>query len=174
MRCVACCLGHNSRNPAKPLGDNYKYLGVIISRDLSWKTHINTVTSKATRLNGFIGRVVKTRDPKILISLYRSISRPILEYAAPVWCPVLTTQQEMLDNVQRRFTCFCLGLPRRALTNSDSEIEYSDRCVKLGLPFLNNIINFLSIVFVIKWLKTYLCYLYNFKVLVVLPTTAGF
>ena len=28
--------------------DNYKYLGVIISRDLSWKTHINTVTSKAT------------------------------------------------------------------------------------------------------------------------------
>ena len=85
-----------SRNPAKPLyniGDytlenvaNYKYLGVIISKDLSWKTHISNVTSKATRLNGFIGRVVKTRDPKILISLYRSISRPILEYASPVWC----------------------------------------------------------------------------------------
>ena len=59
--------------------DNYKYLGVIISRDLSWKTHINTVTSKATRLNGFIVRVVKTRDLNILISLHRSISRHILE-----------------------------------------------------------------------------------------------
>ena len=55
-----------SRNPAKPLYnigdytlenvDNYKYLGVIISRDLSWKTHISNVTSKATRLNGFIGK----------------------------------------------------------------------------------------------------------------------
>ena len=151
-----------SRNPAKTLyniGDytlenvsNYKYLGVIISRDLSWKTHISNVTSKATRLNGFIGRLVKTRDPKILISLYRSISRPILEYASPVWCPVLTTQQEMLEKVQRRFTRFCLGLPRKALINSNSEIVYSDRCVKLGLPFLNNRIYFLSIVFVIKCL----------------------
>ena len=128
-----------SRNPAKPLYnigdytlenvDNYKYLGVIISRDLSWKTHISNVTSKATRLNGFIGRVVKTRDPKILISLYRSISRPILEYASPVWCPVLTTQQEMLEKVQRRFTRFCLGLPRKALINSNSEIL----CIPIGV-----------------------------------------
>ena len=151
-----------SRNPAKPLYkiaentlenvDSYKYLGVIISRDLSWKTHVNKVSSKATRLNGFIGRVVKTRNPYILTLLYRSISRPILEYAAPVWCPVLSTQQKTLEKVQRRFTRFCLGLPRRVLIDSVNEIEYSDRCVKLGLPLLINRVHFLSITFVIKCL----------------------
>ena len=89
-------------------------------------------SSKATRLNRFIGRVVKTRNPYILTLLYRSISRPILEYAALVWCPVLSTQQKTLEKVQRRFTRFCLGLPRRVLIDSVNEIEYSDRCVKLG------------------------------------------
>ena len=94
-----------SRNPPKPIYningsqilqnvDNYRYLGLIISRDLSWKQHINGIASKATRLNGFLGRVIKSRNTKILTTLYCSISRPLLEYAAPVWCPALSTQQD--------------------------------------------------------------------------------
>ena len=57
-----------SRNPPKPIYnigsqilqnvDNYRYLGLIIWRDLSWKQHINGIASKATRLNGFLGRVI--------------------------------------------------------------------------------------------------------------------
>ena len=150
-----------SRNPPKPIYnigsqilqnvDNYRYLGLIISRDLSWKQHINGIASKATRLNGFLGRVIKSRNTKILTTLYCSISRP-LEYAAPVWCPALSTQQDILERVQRRFTRFCLGLPRRALFNSDREMCYTDRCFQLGLPLLNNRIHFLAILFVVKCL----------------------
>ena len=151
-----------SRNPPKPIYnigsqilqnvDNYRYLGLIISRDLSWKQHINGIASKATRLNGFLGRVIKSRNTKILTILYCSISRPLLEYAAPVWCPALSTQQDTLERVQRRFTRFCLGLPRRALCNSDREMCYTDRCFQLGLPLLNNRIHFLAILFVVKCL----------------------
>ena len=51
-----------------------------------------------------------------------------------------------------RFTRFCLGLPRRALFNSDREMCYTDRCFQLGLPLLNNRIHFLAILFVVKCL----------------------
>ena len=99
-----------------------------------------------------VSRYVKSRNPKILATLYRSISRPLLKYAVPVWCPALTTLQDSLERVQRRFTRFCLGLPRRALINHDNDIAYSDRCIQLGLPFLNNRLHFLSLMFVVKCL----------------------
>ena len=40
----------------------------------------------------------------------------------------------------------------RSTINSDNEISYPARCIQLGLPFLLNRINFLSISFVIKYL----------------------
>ena len=104
------------------IGNNYKYLGVTITSDLSWKQHINNIVSKTTKLFGFIRRIVKCRDPGTIVKLYCLICRPILEYASSVWCPYLVTQQDTLERVQRRFTRSCLGLPRRASLNSVNEI----------------------------------------------------
>ena len=123
----------------------YKYLGVIISRDFSWKNHIDSVTSKATKLCGFIRRVVKSNNSTVLVKLYTSLCRPVMEYAAPVWCPSLHTHQLLIEKVQRRFTRSCLGLPKRARPNNT-------RCKKLGIPLLINRLHFLSISFVVKCL----------------------
>ena len=35
---------------------SYKYLGVIITDDLSWSAHIDQITSKARKMIGFIYR----------------------------------------------------------------------------------------------------------------------
>ena len=78
---------------------------------------------------------MKSRNPEILTSFYCSIVRPKLEYAVPVWCAALSTQQDTLERVQRHFTHFCLGLPRKASTNSINEIQYSDKCTQLGVHF---------------------------------------
>ena len=58
----------NSPKPTYTIGthilehtDQYKYLGVIISRNLSWKEQTKAVVSKASRMVGFVRRVVKTR-----------------------------------------------------------------------------------------------------------------
>ena len=58
-----------------------------------------------------------------------------------------------MEKVQRRFTRCCFGLPRRHIhINNKDNIEYSERCTRLGLPLLMNRLEFLSISFAAKCL----------------------
>ena len=60
----------------------YKYLGVIISDDLSWALHIEEITSKARKLVGMLYRnFYRWSSSDALLKLYLSLIRPHLEYA---------------------------------------------------------------------------------------------
>ncbi|XP_072028374.1 hyalin-like [Amphiura filiformis] len=65
----------------------HKHLGVVLSSNLEWGPHVDTITSKAQRLLGFIQRTVGFNDPDTLKKLFFALVRPILEYCAPVWAP---------------------------------------------------------------------------------------
>ena len=54
--------------------DAAKYLGVTISKDLSWNTHINNITSTANKTLGFVKRNVVTKNIKTMA--YSSLVRP--------------------------------------------------------------------------------------------------
>ena len=45
--------------------DTAKYLGVTISKDLSWYDHISSIISKANSTLGFVKRKVKTSNVKV-------------------------------------------------------------------------------------------------------------
>ena len=67
---------------------SFKNLGVLVSSDLSWKGHIDNVVSKCNRVNGMIKRVVGYHAPNnVAFNLYKSLTRSIVEYSAPVWSP---------------------------------------------------------------------------------------
>ena len=66
-------------------------------------------------------------DNNIFNQIFKTLVRPHLEYAAPVWSPHLTTQKELLENVQRRATKTVPGL---------SDLSYPERLRKLNLPTL--------------------------------------
>ena len=58
-----------------------KYLGVHISSDLSWSTHIDIITSKARRTLGFIHRkFYRNVNSSVLTKLYTTLVRLLLEY----------------------------------------------------------------------------------------------
>jgi len=88
----------------KPLKDvdNFKDLGVMITKHLSWGNHISMTVNKADKVLGSIKRSVGTANANVFSMLYKSLVRPILEYAVPVWCPYLAKENHALDNVQRR------------------------------------------------------------------------
>ena len=60
-------------------------LGIHISSDLKWKTHIDSIASKANRVLGMLKKTFTSRDALLWKMLYVSLVRPHLEFAAPIW-----------------------------------------------------------------------------------------
>ena len=69
-----------------------KYLGVTITSDLKWTQHINTIVNKANNTLAFLRHNlhIKSSDPKA--TAYKTLVRPIVEYASSVWDPATNNQ----------------------------------------------------------------------------------
>ena len=67
--------------------DCVRYLGVSITKDLSWNTHINHITGKANRTLGFVKRNVRTTNQSVKEFAYKSLVRHQVEYASTVLSP---------------------------------------------------------------------------------------
>jgi hypothetical protein len=102
-------IGGVSINSAEKL----KYLGVTITSDLSWKTHIQNICGKALKNLGFIRRIVgRSSNEKVKERCYFALVRPHLEYAASIWDPEQKDLIKELDKIQRkaaRFVKNCYG-----------------------------------------------------------------
>ena len=79
-----------------------KYLGVVISDDLSWNTHIDAITKKANQTLGFLRRNIKIHSEALKSTVYKTLVRPQLEYCSSVWSPHHNTQIQQIEAVQRR------------------------------------------------------------------------
>ena len=90
------------RNQELESVDAAKYLGVTISKDLSWNTHINNITSTANKTLGFVKRNVVTKQKVIKTMAYNSLVRPQVEYASVVWSPYTKDDINKIEKVQRR------------------------------------------------------------------------
>ena len=92
---------------------NFKDLGVVVSKDLSWSQHINSIVSKANKTLGLIKRICKeVENVKTRRTLYCALVRPKLEYASNVWSPYTVKHKLLIENVQRRATRFILNYPK--------------------------------------------------------------
>ena len=49
-------------------------------------------------------RTMTNLTPKIMISLFKSLVRPVLEYGNSVWNPFLRKHIDLIEGVQRSFT----------------------------------------------------------------------
>ncbi|XP_020914958.1 uncharacterized protein LOC110252470 [Exaiptasia diaphana] len=103
-------------------------LGLSVTNQLSWVSHIEEMCAKGNRVLGLVKRVcgrdlcdVQTRQ-----LLYSALVRPVLEYASCVWSPYTIKHRALIENIQRRATKFILNYPPR-------EISYRDRLVQLKL-----------------------------------------
>ena len=79
-----------------------KYLGVTISDDLSWGTHIANITKKANQTLGFLKRNLKPHRQELKSTAYKILIRPQLEYASTVWSPHTAADTYKIQSVQRR------------------------------------------------------------------------
>ena len=69
----------------------YKDLGLLTSSNLSWNSHIDSITARANKVLGLVKRTCKDfKDITTLRTLYCSIDRPLLEYSCETWNPHTT------------------------------------------------------------------------------------
>ena len=81
---------------------NNPYLGVIISQDLRWGSHLHKVKIKANSTLAFLRRNLKQCPAKIKQTAFTALVRYLLEYSSTVWDPFLETEKGELEKIQRR------------------------------------------------------------------------
>ena len=66
----------------------YKYLGLLLSDNLSWTQHVKNLCTKARKILGLVyRRFYQFSSSESLFQVYISLVRPNLEYASQVWSP---------------------------------------------------------------------------------------
>ena len=87
-----------------------KDLGVIVSTDLSWSPHVNTIAERARKVAAWVLSAFKTRDKQTMMTLYKSLVRSHLEYCCPLWNSSTLADIQQLEGVQRTFTSRISGV----------------------------------------------------------------
>ena len=86
--------------------DRATYLGLELTQNLSWNSHVDKITSTANRTLGFIRRNLKYAPLPAKELAYKSFVRPQLEYCCSIWDPHQATIKNKIEMVQRRAARF--------------------------------------------------------------------
>jgi hypothetical protein len=97
---------------------NHKHLGVTISNDLSWKSHVYNISKKAYNCLGLLRPLRMKLDRKTLETLYKSFIRPIMEYADILWHIPADNRHilDILEKVQMEAARIVTGATKRCPT----------------------------------------------------------
>ena len=80
-----------------------KDLGVLLSEDCTFKDHINHTIEKARNMVSWILRTFRTRKPTLMLTLFKMLVLPILEYCSVLWSPLDKGSIRSLEEIQRTF-----------------------------------------------------------------------
>lgn len=130
------------------IGDNYisrtmsfKYLGITISSNLSWSSHIEHVCAAARRKLGMIRHKLKHVPSHVKLLAYNTLIRTKLEYACTVWDPFTKKDIKILEDVQKQAARFIFNRYHphdspAALIQSNNIISLESRRKLARLKFL--------------------------------------
>ena len=100
-------------------------MGITITYNLKWDSHITKIRSIANKCLGLLKRTCyDLPDTRVGRALYLSSVKSHLSYGSPVWSPETATLKKRIEGVQRRSSQWILRLKRGDLT-------YVDRLKKL-------------------------------------------
>ena len=102
-------------------------MGILVQSNLKVSSQCAKVVKTANKILGMIKRSFSSRDSNTIVSLYKALVRPHLEYCVQAWRPYFKKDIELLEGVQHRATKIIEGLER---------MSYEQRLSSLGLTTL--------------------------------------
>ena len=79
-------------------------LGVTMSADGTFKQHIHNMCQSARNMCSWILRTFQTRSPELMLTLWKSLVIPILDYCSQLWSPSKVGEIQQIEEIQRAFT----------------------------------------------------------------------
>ena len=67
--------------------EHLRDLGVTMSADSSFKQHIDNMCQSAKNMCAWILRTFQSRTPELILTLWKSMVIPILDYCSQLWSP---------------------------------------------------------------------------------------
>ena len=84
--------------------DSVTDLGIILSDNTDWSPHISMIVKKAKQRAGWALSIFKDRSPLVMLTIFKSLIRSLLEYACPLWIGLSLQNMRDLEAIQRAFT----------------------------------------------------------------------
>jgi len=119
-------------------------LGVMITGDLKASRQCRVAYNKAMKMLGMMSRTIRFKNKAVLLSLYKTLVRPSLEYCSPAWSPHYIKDKVLLERAQHRFTRMIPGLAKK---------DYPTRLKLLGIWSLEERRNRADLIEVFKILR---------------------
>ena len=80
-----------------------KDLGVILSSDMSYDLHIQKLVQKVKNISAWIYRTFKSRDQNLMLTLWKSLVIPHLDYCSQLWSPTKRCLMQELESLQKSY-----------------------------------------------------------------------
>jgi len=78
-------------------------LGVTMSNTATFTEHINKVAESARDMCSWILRTFKSRSKELMLTTWKSLVLPILDYCSQFWCPTAKREIQKLEKIQQNF-----------------------------------------------------------------------
>ena len=123
------CLHTYETSKGKDIAPSHlvKDLGVNLTPDCKWSTHITIIANSAKKMASWVLGTFKDRSKFIMTLLFKSMVRRRLEYCSALWNPHKVQDIQTLEAIQRSFTHRISGC---------QDMDYWERLKYLNLPSL--------------------------------------
>lgn len=112
-------------NQTIPEVKDHKHLGLFLSHNCLWHSHIEYINEKAWKRVNIMRKLKFMLDRKSLEIIYISFIRPILEYADVVWGNAFQYELDLLDKIQNECARIVSGATRLvSIENLNNEVNW--------------------------------------------------
>ena len=128
--------------------NSHIHLGLKLTSNFTWNHHIQSIHKKASKMMNLLKSVKYKLHRSTLISLYKSLVRPLMEYADVIWDGCTESEANLLEGIQnesaRIVTGAIKGTNRVRLLNELCWEDLKTRRFLHKLSLLYKIINCLT------------------------------
>ena len=107
-KCTQDRLQVNITNSPLEQCNQYKYLGVIIDKSLTWKAHVDYISGKISKVCGSLAKLRHLVSTKLLIEIYHALIHSYVRYGILTWgnasANILHSLQIILNRAVRIIT----------------------------------------------------------------------